>query len=148
MTDSEPPALGGAPLDCSCPSARCEEGAILLGIVGADGVLGYVAPRMEIDADFCHEARKAGRPETRFRFSQPCVEHECAQWTGSRCGLIHQVLESAQAARLAENAPTSLPQCVIRPTCRWFAQAAERACAICPWIVHSPEDSPAAGNGV
>jgi hypothetical protein len=40
-----------------CPSARCKEGAILLGIVGKDGVVGYVRPQETVDAEFVRRAR-------------------------------------------------------------------------------------------
>lgn len=127
------------PRELTCPSGRCEEGAILLGIVGGEGVLGYIRPRIEVDAAFCREAHKETRPETRFRFAQQCVEGRCVQWTGSRCGLIHRVLESPKGAKIAETSSTFLPECVIRPSCRWFAQVGVKACSVCPWIVHSLE---------
>jgi hypothetical protein len=120
-----------------CPSARCEDGAVLLGIVGADGRVGYVTPRMTVDAEFVREARSGRTPETRFRFAQPCIEGRCAQWTGSRCGLIDQALESPEAAGTTEWAQGTLPECVIRSSCRWFGQAGAKACAVCPLVVHT-----------
>ena len=123
----------------TCPSGRCREGAILVGIVGADGVLGYVAPAMPIDAEFVKRARQGRSPEARFRFGEPCVEKECAQWTGCRCGVIEQVLQSLEGERTVREASGTLPSCVIRTSCRWFAQAGTRACAVCPHVVHTPE---------
>jgi hypothetical protein len=55
--------------DRLCPSARCEEGAILLSVVGADGVVGYVRPQITVDEDFVRQAHKGRTPEKRFRFS-------------------------------------------------------------------------------
>lgn len=121
----------------TCPSGRCREGATLLGILGADGALGYVTPRITVDAAFVAGARRGRQPEARFRFAEPCVEHECAHWSDNHCGLIYQILDSPAVARVTREA-TSLPECVIRESCRWFAQANAAACAVCPHVVHTP----------
>jgi hypothetical protein len=139
MSSSELPLTTKCEKGLYCPSACCEEGAILLGIVGVDGVIGYVTPQMTVDTDFCRAAQQGRKPETRFRFAQPCVENQCIQWTGSCCGLIHQVLESSEGVRITGQSPEALPQCVIRSSCRWFAQAGTQACAVCPVIIHSPD---------
>jgi hypothetical protein len=125
----------------TCPSGRCEEGATLLGIVGPDGILGYVAPPMTIDADFVSRARRGRTPESRFRFAEPCAEGRCAQWTGDRCGLIDELLESPGGSAAARERPTDrLPRCGIRGSCRWFAQRAADACRICPLVVRTPRE--------
>ena len=36
----------------TCPSAPCEPGATLLGLVGEDGRVGYLTPAIRIDRDF------------------------------------------------------------------------------------------------
>lgn len=123
----------------TCPSGRCREGAILLGIIGADGLLGYATPKITIDADFVASARLGRKPESRFRFAEPCLERQCQQWIGSRCGLIDQVLASPDGARVTQGSEAGLPGCVVRPSCRWFLQVGARACSICPHIVHSTE---------
>jgi len=123
----------------TCPSGRCREGSILLGIVGLNGVVGYVTPTMRVSAVFVAKARQGREPETRFRFAEPCVQHQCMQWAGNRCGLIHQVLDSTTAERLSRE-PTPLPECVIRASCQWFGQVGPRACAICPHVVHTLRD--------
>ena len=51
-----------------CPSARCEEGAILLGIVGKNGAVGYVRPLIKIDKNFVLEAHNGRAPENAFVF--------------------------------------------------------------------------------
>lgn len=137
MRRSGPSAVASHQNEQSCPSARCEEGAVLLGIVGADGHVGYVTPRMTVDAEFVREARSGRTPETRFRFAQPCIESRCAQWTGSHCGVIDQALESLEAASTTEWTQETLPECVIRPSCRWFGQAGAKACGVCPLVVHT-----------
>lgn len=139
MRPRDPSAIAGDQKELSCPSARCEEGAILLGIVGSDGRVGYVTPRMTVDAEFIREAQKGRAPETRFRFAQPCIEGGCKQWTGSRCGLIDHVLESPEGSRTAESAQGALPECVLRPSCRWFSQLGAKACAVCPLVIHTCE---------
>jgi hypothetical protein len=127
-----------------CPSARCEEGAILLGIVGEAGIVGYITPQVTIDPDFVRAAHLGRMPEKRFRFSQPCVESNCRQWTGSGCGLIDEVIEATQAANI-EALVGVPPKCSIRSRCRWFAQVGLEACAVCPLVITEGQpDDPAA----
>lgn len=116
-----------------CPSAPATEGAILLGIVGPEGQVGYVQPLLRIDADFLVRAHARGAPEERFRFSSPCVEARCGYWTGSACGVIEQVLQRHDAGDLPATA--DLPHCMIRSACRWYAQAGREACGVCPYVV-------------
>ena len=117
-----------------CPSARCEPGATLLGIVGADGRVGYLTPPLAIDATFAARAREGdAAPETRFRFAQPCVAGGCHHWTGQACGLIGRVRQVlAEAETPVAAAP---PRCGIRHACRWFAQDGLAACAVCPLVI-------------
>jgi hypothetical protein len=122
----------------TCPSGRCREGAVLIGIVGEDGRLGYVTPALPVDADFVSRAKAGRTPESRFRFGEPCAEHRCAQWAGDRCGLIEELLDSPRAAATDEQAATSLPKCGIRSSCRWFRERGADACGICPLVVHTP----------
>jgi hypothetical protein len=117
-----------------CPSARCESGAVLLGIVGADGRIGFITPEIQIDDDFVQEAHKGRLPETRFRFGQPCIEDACAQWTGSRCGVIDRLLPLRDQA-IIRHRTKDLPRCSIRSRCRWFAQVGGDACHTCPLVV-------------
>jgi hypothetical protein len=126
-----------------CPSARCEEGAILLGIVGKDGLVGYVSPQMKVDEDFVRKAHEGRTPEKRFRFSQPCIESGCIQWTGSRCGVIDRALQAAEDAQVVDTSDKKLPRCTIRPRCRWFAQVGREACAVCPLVTTdtNPEEA-------
>lgn len=116
-----------------CPSARAEDGAILLGVVGADGVVGYVQPLITVDENFLRKAGEGRTPEKRFRFAQPCVEAGCGYWTGSRCGVIDQAVDFP----LNDSGVSldHLPRCSIRPSCRWFRQAGPSACSVCPFIV-------------
>jgi hypothetical protein len=123
-----PVAPGGATK--SCPSAPCMEGALLLGVVTDAGRVSYVQPPTRIDADFVARARAQGRPEQRFRFSAPCIEAGCSQWTGSGCAVADRVVTQEGGG-----AATRLPPCAIRRTCRWFHQRGAQACAVCPLVV-------------
>jgi hypothetical protein len=51
--------------------------------------------------------------------------------------LIYQILDSPAAVRITLGSKP-LPACVIRSSCRWFAQVGARSCAICPHVVHTP----------
>jgi hypothetical protein len=122
----------------ACPSALCRENALLLGVVGPDGVLAYVQPPTRIGAEFVSAARELGRPERRFRFSDACVEGACPQWTGSGCGVIDIAIGPAPDKPAAEDsarAEKGLPACAIRRSCRWYAQRGAAACQVCPAIV-------------
>lgn len=118
----------------ACPSGLCEDGALLLGVMTSSGRLAYVQPPLQIDTAFVDRARAMGRPEARFRFSMPCREAGCPQWTGTGCGVVDMALEGAEAAPPASSA-ASLPACAIRRTCRWYFQRGAAACAVCPSIV-------------
>lgn len=121
----------GATEPKSCPSAPCVEGAVLVGVKTESGRLAYVQPPTRIDAAFVARARAMGRPEARFRFSLPCSEAACPQWTGSGCGVVDHVIDEEPAQAV----PGRLPTCAIRRTCRWHAQRGADACAVCPLVV-------------
>jgi hypothetical protein len=117
-----------------CPSARCREGAVLIGVVMSDGRVAYTADRLEITAEFVETAKQGRSPEKRFRFASPCVKNGCSQWTGSRCGVIDKVSEDA-APVLAGAPAADLPECSIRSECRWFMQLGGEACQACPLVI-------------
>ena len=117
----------------SCPSARAEAGALLIGVVGPDGIVRPIPKRFEIDAEFVEQASEAGAPEARFRFASRCVEGKCKQWTGNSCGVIEKVLTgmAEQMIAPAEN----LPSCAIRGSCRWYSQHGADACRACVYVI-------------
>lgn len=115
----------------ACPSAFCQEGALLLGVMTAGGTLAYLRPPTRVDADFVARAKAMGRPESRFRFSAPCIEAGCPQWTGDGCAVVDKVLEEETPIE----ASGQLPRCGIRSSCRWYAQRGAAACAVCPLVV-------------
>ena len=120
-----------------CPSSRCQEGAILLGIVLPGGNVAFAKDRIVVDGGFVQNATRDGMhpPETRFRFSTPCAQGACRQWTGARCGVIDNVLGEAQTAAYEPSAGAILPECSIRADCRWFEQSGATACAVCDRVV-------------
>jgi len=126
-----------------CPSATCDEGALLLGRVAANGNVAFATKRVALDAGTASALRRAGQPERAFRFSSPCARSGCAQWGRGRCGVIDAVLETPQAAPT----PSSLPACIIRPDCRWFIQRGTAACLMCRYVVTDNADGSISGPG-
>jgi len=119
-----------------CPSAQCEPGARLIAIVGADGRAGHIRPTLEVDEAFVARATRHGDPRERFRFAQACVESRCEYWTGERCGAIDEAVGWGERT-------DRIPECEIRPRCRWFAQHGVTACQTCPLVatkLRAPQD--------
>jgi hypothetical protein len=114
-----------------CPSSRCQDGAILLGIVLPNGQVALSSERLVIDEEFVRIAHEGRAPEKRFRFASPCVKAGCQQWSGERCGVIDSVMESVGT----QSDEMSLPDCSIRSACRWFRQSGGAACAVCPEVI-------------
>lgn len=146
MSDED--ADSGAGTQLTCPSGRCREGSVLFGIVGGDGRLGLIEPPLPVDAEFVARAREGRGPESRFRFGEPCVQADCDQWAGDRCGLIDDLLDEPAGIAVLEQG-SALPRCGIRPSCRWFRQRGRDACAVCPLVVREPRRprGPAADRG-
>jgi hypothetical protein len=118
-----------------CPSWGCEAGASLIGIVLADGSVAFSKDRIVIDAAFVEVARQGRSPEKRFRFSSTCKRAACMQWTEGKCGVVDRVI-SERAERGADpNEPFVLPECSIRPQCRWHLQSGDAACRACPEVI-------------
>ncbi|WP_128514445.1 hypothetical protein [Tabrizicola thermarum] len=128
-------ARSPAPEDAprSCPSAPAAPGVRLLGLLGPDGRVHNLKSVVTVDAGFLEAAAEAGPVEARMRFAGRCQTSGCAQWTGSRCGVIDKALAHIEAALPLEAG--ALPPCTIRQDCRWFAQTGARACGACSYIV-------------
>jgi len=114
-----------------CPSAPASEGAIVLGVVRADGSVGYLRDRLTATASFVSRTRSERAPEERFRFSSPCRERACLQWADGGCSLPDRLSELVSDQEGAD----ALPRCSIRRQCRWFHQQGAAACRICPLVV-------------
>ncbi len=118
----------------TCPSAPLSEGATLIGALGADGHVHHFKTPMIADADFVTKAEAKGGAERHLRFASKCETSGCKQWTGTKCGIIESVLEDLKAPD-APPVADDLPPCVIRASCRWFAQRGEAACRACHLVV-------------
>ena len=143
MSKNAMPAPQSAGL--SCPSAPATPGAVMIGIVGDDGMVHPLARPLPVDMDFVESASRHGPPEARFRFSNSCVEGACQQWTGRSCGIVAKVLDHLD--RQVEIAPTDIPRCSIRATCRWHADRGFAACRACLYVVtDQSRERPAAAS--
>jgi hypothetical protein len=127
-----------------CPSARCEPGATLLGIVNTDGTVGFVSPEAQVDETFVEIAHRGRAPESRFRFAAPCQEGACRHWSGHECRLISTIRDEAIAHGVAGDRKGRVPACAIRPRCRWYAQEGLDACRVCPMVVTETAAAPIA----
>ena len=113
-----------------CPSYRCVDEALLLGIVQPSGTVALAEQPISIDATFVETAKRGRSPEARFRFAGPCQQCACRQWADGRCGVIDKVL-----AKREQPALDDLPACAIRPSCRWYLQRGGAACHACPEVI-------------
>jgi hypothetical protein len=113
----------------------------LFGALAADGKISSLPTPLAIDEDFVSEARKTGSPEARFRFSEPCLEAGCRQWTGTVCAVIERILNEMPDLDGGQR----LPRCAIRGTCRWYHQRGGRACHACLFVV-ADQRSAASGD--
>jgi hypothetical protein len=118
-----------------CPSWKCEAGASLIGIVLPDGSVAFSKDRIVVDGAFVEVAQQGRSPEKRFRFSSTCKRAACIQWSEGKCGIADRiVVEHAEAVNAAgEN--FVLPECSIRPQCRWHLQSGDAACRACPEVI-------------
>jgi hypothetical protein len=125
----------------ACPSGVCHEDSSIIGVMTGQGRLAYLPMPVMMDTAFASRLQDAGHPERRYRFSQPCIEGACSQWTGEGCGVIDHVLEGDTGSACTQHHRTAgpgtgvLPTCAIRRDCRWFFQRGTAACEICPTIV-------------
>jgi hypothetical protein len=114
-----------------CPSSRAKPGASLLGIRQENGTVEILPTVVQIDLKFVESVSEYVKPERHFRFANACIEGGCAQWTGSRCGVVDRAMEFLDAVATTD----TLPECSIRSQCRWYAQSGPDACKICPYIL-------------
>ncbi len=118
-----------------CPSWRCEAGASLIGIILADGTVAFSKDRIVIDEAFVEVARQGRSPEKRFRFSSTCKRAACIQWTEGECCIPDLIIKEHQERGPDPNEPFVLPECSIRPRCRWHLQSGDAACRACPEVI-------------
>lgn len=113
-----------------CPSAAPATSARLLGIRRPDGRIGFVSPPLPVTDRFLERAGE--EPDARFRFTAPCETAGCGQWTRFGCGVGRLAAFTGMRSR-----SHAIPQCEVRPTCRWFIQEGVTACWGCQEIVRA-----------
>jgi hypothetical protein len=64
-----------------------------------------------------------------FRFAAPCEEARCVHYDGQRCLLAGRIVEKLDPV------VDALPPCLIRSTCRWYAEQGAAACHRCPQVL-------------
>ena len=116
----------------SCPSAQPEMlDARVFGIIGGTPEaprVAYLKENAVVDPVVFGKL-KGVEPTHVFRFAARCEEHRCAHFNGSRCTLAQRIVEKLKPV------VDLLPPCLIRPTCRWFAEVGSEACLRCPQVV-------------
>lgn len=120
-----------------CPSAKCEPGAILLGVVQEEGEVSLLVDRIAVNRAFVETARMGRPPEKRFRFANPCIQRGCRQWVDNRCSVIDAIIHDVGRS----NPPPDVPRCSIQQQCRWYQQRGSDACAVCPQVITDLRDS-------
>lgn len=70
-------------------------------------------------------------PTEVFRIAAPCIAGGCQHLSHGQCQLAQRMV-----TRLPE-VTKSLPDCSIRPDCRWWQQEGKAACLRCPQLVRS-----------
>ena len=106
---------------------------MLLGIVMPNGRVAFSPDRVTVNREFVSSAQEGRSPEKRFRFADGCVRTACRQWTGTRCGVVDEVLNDIHAEEL--QAQADLPPCSIRSQCRWYEQVGAEACRVCTLVI-------------
>jgi hypothetical protein len=106
-------------------------GAVAIGIVAGTAQEPRVRPLespVPVTAELLALAEPV-RPTEVFRFAAPCLTTGCRHFAGTTCQL------AAKVVRMLPTAVDGLPECDIRPRCRWFMQEGGAACRRCPRIV-------------
>jgi hypothetical protein len=121
-----------APEKPSCPSAQPEwKGSVTIGIVRGT----VTQPRLQLFpepfpvTEQLLALTKGVSPTEVFRFAAPCANSACAHFGSGRCHLVEKVVDAVLPV------VSALPDCSIRPNCRWHAQEGEAACLRCPQVI-------------
>jgi hypothetical protein len=104
--------------------------AMVLGVVRQDGprpVVEYLNARVPATPEILALAAPL-KPTEVFRLAATCAEQKCPHFDGADCRLATRIV------KMLPPAVDSLPPCVIRKECRWFAQEGAAACMRCPEI--------------
>jgi hypothetical protein len=107
------------------------EGATVFGVIGGsveEPRVEYLKQSAVVDPSVLGKLGDL-QPTHVFRFSAKCEEYRCAHFNGQRCTLAQRIVEKLDPV------VDVLPPCLVRPTCRWFAEAGAEACRRCPQVV-------------
>jgi hypothetical protein len=128
----QPSELPDVPTRIQCPSARPEmPGSLLLGLVQGSVEQPRVA-FLDQPQPVSEEILALSGPVSPtqiFRFAAPCSGSACQHFDGTNCRLATRIVERLPAA------VDTLPECAIRPACRWWLQEGAEACRRCPLVV-------------
>ena len=117
-----------------CPSAQPGlDRSVVLAIV-EDGPQGrhvsYLNGLVRVTADRMLGLIASPIGPTRlFRFAAPCESNGCRNWSGSHCRVVEKLVQ------ILPTVTSTLPDCKLRPACRWFQQEGESACHRCPQVL-------------
>lgn len=113
-----------------CPSVQAEtKGARIYGVVMAEGDdrrIGYLTQTVEPTPELMAIAGPV-KPTELFRMAAPCAKTACKHFNGG-CTLVQRIVAALPPV------VSALPECQIRPTCRWFAEEGREACLRCPQV--------------
>ena len=115
-----------------CPSAPATaEGGVVFGVVRGDiktRRVAYLTETVRVTTDILAATAPASANEV-LRTAAPCAETGCQHFDGRNCALVQRMVT------LLPVVVGSLPQCGIRPHCRWWQQEGPNACVRCPQVV-------------
>lgn len=115
-----------------CPSARHDtDGAVIIGVVGGTPTrprMAHLVQPLPVMDDLLALTGPVS-PEKVYRFAAPCAASACLHFAENHCRLVERVVDGLPEA------VEGLPNCRIRPTCRWWQQEGKAACLRCPMIV-------------
>jgi hypothetical protein len=116
----------------SCPSAQpdMQDARVFAVIGGSEGSprVSYLRESPALDEKL---VRRLGvvQPTQVFRFAARCEEARCAHFDGQHCTLAQRIVETLDPV------VDALPSCLVRASCRWYAEQGAQACFRCPQVV-------------
>jgi hypothetical protein len=128
-----------------CPSAQPDmNGARPFGLISGTAQETRIAFLKKSALDgFNWREKFSDQAATRlFRFGAACEESRCGHFSGGRCTLGQRIKTDLPAV------VDALPQCLIRPKCRWFAEQGGEVCLRCPQVVTMIPDADTPLNAV
>jgi hypothetical protein len=117
--------------DIDCPSAQPDSKASrIYGVMTGPADhrrVGYLTETIKPTPELLALSGEA-KPTQLFRIAAPCMNGACRHFNGA-CTLAQRIVDMAPVV------VDGLPECQIRPTCRWYLQEGAKACVRCPQIM-------------